>query len=298
MSLRQARSWGRGAITIRLGSGIRIAALALAATLSGGSQATGAAQETVFFRIAGVIIVWGADDFGAAGAAPVVSDFIIDTGTGGNAATSGDVDLIATDVHTVTTGTLTPTPDSTTGTAIPFRIRRAGPANGTTDTDGDGSMDADDTFDAFQLRQNSDLNLFRTDLFTSFFVASNTPFNIDAQASPVGDTTNDDLDRVRLRLRVTQSGNDDGFAFGSAAQFPNSAGADGGGAPNGRRLSVMTTPSRVFQGDQRTAAAPGTIAEQSVRFDLRYRLGRDDGYDLSDGVANIEALVVYTVYAP
>ena len=50
------------------------------------------------FRLDGLVIVWAAD---SASGAPVVSDMVIDSGTGSTAASSGDVDLISSDVHTV-----------------------------------------------------------------------------------------------------------------------------------------------------------------------------------------------------
>ncbi len=264
---------------------------AAAALFAAASLAHADFADTPNFNIPGLIIVWGAD---ASGGAPIVSDFVVDTRA--PASPPGGVDLINDDVHTVVTGSLTATDDAIGG--IPFRIRRSGPANGPVDSDGDGSLDADDVFDAFGLRQNSDVQLFRTDLFSSFYVASNTPFNIDVVAVNLGATTVEDLQRVRLRLDITPSG-DDGISFGSAAQHPHSAGGRSGiFGGNNRRLSNTLSPHNIFRGNQRTAAAEGSIADQSVRFDARYRLGRDNGFDLSDGVATIEAQVIYTVYTP
>lgn len=247
-------------------------------------------------RAMGIVIVWGADAAGTSGNAPVVSDFVIDTGTGNNAASSGDIDLIGGDVHTVVTGTLTPVAAAGTGAnGSPFRLRIPGP-DIVTDSQTDGVLDARDTFDAFTINNNAGIDTFRAEISSSFYVASNTAFSIDAQAAPTGTTTPTEFNEIRLRIRVTPSGND-GLAFGSAAQFPHSTGAAGGGVPNNRRLSNFETPARVFRGNQATALTRGSIAEQSVRFDLRYRFNTGV-YDLSEGVIDAAAEVTYTVYVP
>lgn len=247
------------------------------------------------FRVLGAVIVWAAD---AAGTAPIVSDFVIDTGTGNRGDVSGDVDLLAGDVHTVVSGTLIPADDAYFGgQGAPVVIRRpVGTGNFSADSDGNGLLDANDGFSAFRLRQNTDTNTRRMEIWSSFFVASNEPFNIDAVMTPVNGTQVSDLNRIFLRLSVTDSGND-GIAFGAAAQFPHTAGPLGGSRANSRRLSNMTSPVRVFVGNQRTARVPGSIVDQSVRFDLRYRY-HSGSVDLSDGVFDFEAEVLYTVYMP
>lgn len=250
------------------------------------------------FNVQGLVVVWGADGFDPAGNAPVVSDFVIDTGNGATAAASGDTDLIAADVHTVVTGSLVPTQDATSSSnGSPFRVQRVPGGAFTTDFNGNGVTDPGDTFSPFTLRGNSDINTRRAELETSFYVASNTAFAIDGQATPLNGTTAFVFNRMRVRLRVTQSGNDGGFSFGSAAQFPNSGGTAGGVQNGFRRLSTMTAARRVFTGNQRTAATPGSLAEQSVRFDLTYRYNSGN-IDLSDGVIQAAAEVVYTVYVP
>ena len=272
------------------------AATAICATIA--APAMPSVNDNLSFNVQGIVVVWGADDFDPAGNAPVVSDFILDTGTGNTAATSGDTDLIAGDVHTVITGSLVPTEDATVSdNGTPFRVQRIPGGGFTTDPNNDGIVTESDLFGAFTIRNNSDINTRRAELFTSFFVASNIAFSIDGQATPVGTTSPDAFNRMRLRLRVTQSGNDDGFSFGSSAQFPHTAGAAGGSQANFRRLTTMATQRRVFQGNQRTAAAPGTLADHSVRFDLTYRYNSGN-IDLSDGVIEAAAEVVYTVYVP
>ena len=272
---------------------LRKALLAGAALMvAAGAPAQASIVDNPHFKVLGLVIVWGAD---ASDAAPVVSDFVIDTGTGSTAAASGDADLISDDVHTVVTGSLTATPDSlSNGTLLSVTDATSGGAftdNGTT-----GQLDAADVFTAFGLDGTTDIDAGDADLESSFYVASNTAFAIDAAASEVA-ATNFGLADVGFDMSVTQSG-DDGLAFGSAAQFPHSGGATGGVAGTVTTLDDLTTPANVFTGDQRTAASTGSIADQSVRFDVTYTLGGTAGYDLSMGAGEIEADVTYTVFVP
>ena len=269
---------------------------ALCATLSVSGSASALGMDRAKFKVLGTVIVWGADEAG--GTVPVVSNFVIDTGAGNTAATSGDTDLIGDSVYTVVTGSLAATDDGLGGSnGIPLIIQRPlARSNFLTDTNADGVMNAADGFSSFGLRSNTDLNVRRAEIESSFYVASNTAFNIDAQAFPVGATTPAMMNRIQLRLSVTLTG-DDGLAFGSAAQYPHTAGPMGGSRANWRRLSTMASPYNVFRGNQKTAAARGTLAEQSVRFDLAYRYN-DGPYDLSEGAYDAEAEVIYTVYVP
>lgn len=244
------------------------------------------------FQARGLVIVWAAD---SSGRAPIVSDFVIDTGNGATALGSGDRDLIDTDVHTVITGSFLPVAGSENGS--PLRITNIAGGRLDLDSQPNGVLDAGDTFDAFELRGNSDVNTNRAEIFSSFYVASNTGFSIDAQATPLGATTPGAFGRMRLQLRVTESG-DDGLPFGSSAQFPNTGNTPAAGTrANNRRLNELITPLRVFEGNRRTARIAGSIAQQSVRFDARYRYN-SGAYDLSDGVIDAAAEVVYTVYVP
>ena len=271
--------------------GRSIALVALAFGL-GGLSASAQMRANQRFEVNGLVIVWAAD---ANGNAPIVSDFVIDTGTGGTAAGSGDIDLINTDVHTLVTGSLVPVASG--NNAAPLRITNTSRGRLDLDRQPNGVLDAGDTFDAFELRGNSNLNTNSAEISTSFYVASNTGFSIDVQARPIGNTTPGDFSRIRLQLRLTESGND-GLAFGSSAQFPHTANTpEGGTRANNRRLSTLLNPLRIFQGNRRTARIAGSIAQQSVRFDSRYRYN-SGSYDLSDGIIDAEAEVVYTVYVP
>lgn len=273
------------------------AALGAVSALMLGSAPAATAEITdrPGFRVQGLVVVWASDETGNV---PILSDFVIDTGNGNNAAASGDTDLIAGDVHSVVTGELTRYDNAIADDeGAPLRIQRIVGGGFTTDFDGNGVMDADDTFSAFRLRNNSDINTRRMEVFSSFYVASNVPFSIDGVATPIGDTTADQMNRMRAYFDgVTVSG-DDGLAFGTAAQLPHSSGETGGRRMNGRRFSSFTTPRPVFRGNQRTAAGRGTLAEQSVRFDFRYRYNSGD-VDLADGVFDAEAEILYTVFIP
>lgn len=275
--------------------GLRLALACLIAAATAGAAQAG--EDRVAFRVLGTVIVWSGD---SATGAPIVRDFIINTGTGTTGATSGDTDLIAGDALTVITGSLTPvdTPVGD-GRSAPILIRRplSGP-NFSTDINKDGVMSAADAFSAFGLRSNTDTSDQRATLYSSFYVASNVPFSIDGQATPMAGTTNAELNRIQLTMRVTLSGSDDGISFGSAAQYPHSSGAAGGMSASGRRLTSMLTPVRVFRGNQRTARVPGSIVEQSVRFDMRYTTNLAGTYDLASGTIDAGAEVVYTVYIP
>lgn len=262
-------------------------ALAFAAT----APAQASIIDNPHFKVLGLVIVWGSD---GTGAAPVVSDFVIDTDATG---TANDHDLIGTDVHTVVTGTLTPTPTSVaTAGGSPFDVTDGATTLFSTDSNSDGVLDASDSFTAFAIDGNTDVTMNDATFASSFYVASNTAFAIDAQAS-ITAATNFTATDVAYDLSVTQTG-DDGLAFGGNAQFPHSGGATGGVSATVATLADMAAPTQVFLGDQRTAATPGSIADQSVRFDAVYTLGGVAGYDLSMGAGEIEAAVTYTVYVP
>lgn len=248
----------------------------------------GSVVDRPHFNVDGVAIVWAAD---ATGTAPIASDFIIDSG-------GADTDLINGDVHTVITGSLAASDNAfPDGTGAALRIQNVPGAGNQTTRQGDRFTSASDVLNPFRLGGATDVRTIRSDILTSFYVATNKAFNIDVIAAPVGDPA--DLNLIRVRMRMTQSGTDDGLAFGNAAQFPHSGNTNRSGVQwNGyRRLSTLTAGRDIFRGNRRTAASPGTIADQSVRFDLDYRWNTGN-IDLSDGTFDVEADVIYTVYIP
>lgn len=264
----------------------------LAGAVMAGAAAVPAQADIVdnpHFKVLGLVIVWGSDGTNA----PIASDFIIDTGTGTTAAASGDADLISGDVRAVVTGTLTATPDAT-GNAQLFSLSDVTSGGAFTDAGTTGVLDAADSFAAFGLDNTTDVGLSGDSIESSFYVASNTAFAIDAAAA-VDTAENFTLADVGFAMSVTNDDTGDATAFGSAAQVPGTAAAFAASVDD---LGDLSTASRVFSGTQRTASARGSIMEQSVRFDVEYTLGGVNGYDLSLGDGEISADVTYTVFVP
>ena len=271
---------------------------AIAATTLFTGSAAADIIDRPHFRLDGLVIVWGADP---ASGAPIVSDMVIDSGTGGTGASSGDTDLISSDVHTVVTGSLVATQDglaNATG-GMPFILTNTTRGTFSTDTNGDGVVSGADAFTSFGLQNVSDARVDAVRQSSSFYVASNVPFSIDAQAfTPTTFTEFILLQITRVQLSMTQAG-DDGLAFGSSSQLPHTGGSTAGFAPS-LRLWDLRVPRNVFTGNQRTAAQPGSIADQSVRFDAEYSIAAANltGYDLALGTFDFQVEVVYTVYVP
>ena len=269
---------------------------AVAAICLVASTANAGVIDSAHFKIDGAVIVWAADPDTEM---PIVADFIIDTGAGNTGSTSGDADLIASDPMSVITGSLNPADGTYAGRqGSPMDISQAVGSNSvSTDSNGDGVMDASDAFSPFGLRQITRVSNQRMEISSSFYVASSVPFRVDGVVTPVGATTTAQLGQMRFFIDGVTLTGDDGIAFGAAAQYPNSAGASGGRRNNNSRFTEMLTPVNIFVGNQRTAAVRGTLAEQSVRFDLRYRYSAGN-FDLSEGVFEAAAEFAYTVYIP
>jgi hypothetical protein len=268
----------------------------LSAIVSG--HCMGQTLDRPHFDIEGMVIVWAADP---ASNAPIVGDFILDTGNGTTAAASGDTDLIAEDMHTVVTGTLSATQDSFSGATggIPFVLTNTDRGTINTDTNDDGKLSDEDVFTAFGLTNLSNARVDATRQSSSFYVASNVPFAIDAQAFTPSTFTEFILLLItNMQMSVTPSG-DDGLSFGASAQPPHSGGGASGFAPS-FRLWDLRNAQNIFTGNQRTALTNGTIADQSVRFDAEYSIGAGGlaGYDLSLGTFDFEVEIVYTVFVP
>ncbi len=272
--------------------------LVLATSIAAGAlAATQSAQASIidhpFFRVLGVVIVWGTDT--ATGTQPIASDFVLmnsGTGAAGN-------DIIAADGRAVITGTLNGAPAAGSDGSLMGVINQTSGGvfadNGTT-----GFLDAADTLSAFGLDATTDVQLDTNGVKHSFYVASNTAFDIYAQASNLnatGDFSTLGLANIDYSLSITTSGND-GLAFGGNAQDPSTGGTGVVAAVN--KLSLMSAATKVFDGGRKTAASVGAIAGQSVRFDATYKLNDGSGgsYDLSMGAGLIEADVTYTVYVP
>jgi len=265
----------------------RTGAVMLTASACLSQTSVGGTIDRPHFNVDGIAIVWAADNTGTT---PIVSDFIIENG-------GANTDLIAGDVHTVVTGSLDALDEAfPDGTGATLRIQNI-PGSGNQNTrQGDRFTSASDVLNPFALNANTDVRTIRSDILSSFFVATNKAFNIDVIASSADPA---DLNLIRLRMRMSPSGNDDGLSFGGAAQYPHTGNTNSSGVQWGgyRRLSTLTAGRDIFRGNRRTAASPGTIADQSVRFDLDYRWNTGN-IDLSDGTFDVAADVIYTVYIP
>jgi hypothetical protein len=257
--------------------------------------------DRAFFRVLGVVIVWGADNWKEdSGNAPIVSDFLLMNGGSG----SVGHDVITGDVFTVLQNTLTPAYGSAAQAGNELTIRKTAPTNQSlhTDTNGNSALDANDSFSSFGLQSKTSLTVRGRGMSHSFYVASNVAFDIYALADNLdtsGDFEDLDLNNIGWKMGLVVDGEDGGLAFGGKAQNPAPSGF-GAGALD--RLNSMTTSTKVFAGEQRTALSPGSIVEHSVRFTTKYSLRKNStgklGYDLSMGKGHIEADMTYTIYVP
>lgn len=277
----------------------------LAASLMAGS-AYASVIDRPFFKVLGVVVVWGGTDFDEnTGTAPVVSDFVLLTNGSGNAG----ADIIAGDAYAVVTGSLTPISDGSTdpsgnGVAIdPV----TGEISGGAFTDGGsvGVLDSADSLAAFGIDASTDVGSGMANTHrSSFYVASNTAFDIFAQATAAvatGDFSGSvDENNITFELGVEVSG-DEGLAYGANAQNPGTAVAR---TDTFNNLGDLAAATKVFDGTQRTAANRGALASQSVKFNATYNLDADpttlayEPYDLSMGSGTVYSDVTYTVYAP
>lgn len=281
----------------------------VAASLMAGT-AYASVIDRPFFQVLGVVVVWGADD--AATTAPVVSDFVLLT----NASGTAGADLIAGDVNTVVTGSLTPIDGTFTGASGSATNPITGATSGGALTDGTGAgsvagvLDATDSLSAFGIDGSTDVDGLTASHTSSFFVASNAAFDINAVAGGLAKTgdfaadTDIGLDDISLKMSFAPTGvaNTVGsLSYGANSQDP---GAFAGGVETATGIDLATieaagaTGLTVFEGTQRTAATRGSLADQSVRFDNVYDFGGTDGYDLSLGSGTISAQVTYTIFVP
>lgn len=269
--------------------------LALAGTalaMMAGAPAQASIVDNPHFKVLGLVIVWSGD--GAGGA--IANDFVVDFGA--------DVDLIggaANDGNTVVTGTLDATVDSLgAANGNPFDV------DGSTFTDaGDaGLLDAADSYSAFAIDNTTDLGVVAAPLETSFYVASNTGFGINGTATATTATGDLGLADIGYELGVTAAAHTVGALNigGAAARVPSTnavtLGVEAGFEVGGGADLADLTGAAIYTGDQSTAAATGTIIQQSARFDNTYTLGGTAGYDLSMGAGEVEAEVVFTVFVP
>ena len=279
--------------------------------LASAALARASVIDRPFFQNFGVVIVWGSNNFAeAGGTAPIVSDFVVLDGVAGSIGN----DLIGANVGTVATGSLTPLnlnsptlQDGVSQFSNDF-ISEQVFGGEFEDNSPTGILSADDTLTAFGLDESTDVGSEGNTHNSSFFVASNAAFDIQGQLfAPVatGDfLINFTLENIAFDMGVTVFGDDD-IIFGTAAQDPTDGGT--GLLPTITTLAPFGGGAgqiQVYDGGRKTARAPGSIAEQSVRFDLNYALDGDTSiegiqpFDLSFGNGTISMFMVYTVFAP
>ena len=168
----------------------------------------------------------------------------------------------------------------------------------TRNDDGDGYLDASDSFSAFTLSSNTDLQLDSKGraYSHSFWITSrNTRFSLRARAS-ISDVSGDfantlTLGDIKLDTNVSTSGNDNGFRYGSDANGANVTilnGIDDLG-------DLQSNPTRLinfgrFNGVRRRN---GDLADQTIRIDFNYRM---PDYDMSMGIGEMNVDVVFDFY--
>ena len=125
---------------------------------------------------------------------------------------------------------------------------------------------------------------------TSFYVASNTAFNIDAELA--GNVTLPTETLEKLSFNMTASLESGPLrATGGKAQYPHSGGAKGGINPSINTLGDLRHRTTVFTGNQRTAVRTGTIAEQSIMFSVTYD-------SLNTPLPTNSPDIIFTVFVP
>lgn len=164
--------------------------------------------------------------------------------------------------------------------------------------DGDGFLDASDSFGAFSLNPNTDILLDGPgrSYSHSFFISSRgTRFSLRALASinnATGDFANTlQLGDIKLTPSVSESGNDGGFQYGSRANTSNIqivSGVDDLGDLTGIPTQIMNFGRR-----QGIRQRNGDIDEQTIRLDFLYEM---PAYDFSMGTGSLNVDVAFDFY--
>jgi len=158
-------------------------------------------------------------------------------------------------------------------------------------------LDSNDSYTAFGLNNNTDIDLLGTQVrFAFFFVASNTAFDIYAESSNLvtsGDFTDLGFDNIGYQLFELSPAS---ATIGQNSQLA-SVGGSGiilGNNATGFSLSDLSGgKTKVYDGGRRTAREPGTIAQQATGFASLYRLRGSPitgaNYDFSLGTGILSA---------
>ena len=164
--------------------------------------------------------------------------------------------------------------------------------------DGDGFLDAADSFNVFSLNPNTDIRLAGVgrQYSHSFFITSrNTRFSLRALAS-IANSTQDfsntiTLGDIKIDTSVSRQGQDGNFRYGRRASSSNITilnGIDDLG-------DMQSAPTRVidfgrFSGIRRRN---GNINDQTIRLDFNYTM---PDYDMSMGVGTMNIDMVFDFY--
>ena len=265
-------------------------------------QADASVIDRPFFRANALVIIFSASDFiENNGEAPIVNDFVlldnVASGTAGN-------DLIAQDGVPVNF----PFDPISDGTSGGWAYQITGQTFGGTYENNPSyqMLDANDSYTAFGIDNGTDIDLLGTQVrFAWFFVASNTAFDIYAEASNLvtsGDFTGMGYENIGYQL-VERSP-----ASPSIGQRAQLASVGGNGIVIGSNWfgfsldDISAGQTKVYDGGRKTARDPGSIVQQATGFASVYRLrgssvnGND--YDFSMGTGILSADVTYTIFAP
>lgn len=294
---------------------VKYLTMAALAAIACSAPASATVVDRPYFKASSIVIVFGADDFEEnGGVAPVVYDFyLLDnlaSGVAGN-------DIIGVDGRTINYNTRRYNPiQSGDASGWEFQVNDATFGGTFTSSAPHQTLDADDSYTAFGLDDDTDMDLLGGGNRASrFFVASNAAFDIYAQASDfqaTGDFVGLDYSNIRYRLRYNVSGGGGVNRWGQNAQDPAIGGAGivlgqdsilFGLIPALWTLDDLAAgPTKVFDGGQRTARVDGSIMQQAVGFQSRYNLRgagiTGNNYDFSMGVGSVSAEITYTVYTP
>ncbi|MEM8616919.1 MAG: hypothetical protein AAGF20_08285 [Pseudomonadota bacterium] len=276
-------------------------ATVFASTAAFTTSSTASVIDRPHFKVLGVAVVWSGDGSGGA----VANDFVIGVGTNGT-------DLINGDNTAVLTGTLDLTNDSAVaGSTLGDVLTVDGVTGDQTfsDLSTAGSMSA---FDPEDYAITGEALVYNS----SFFVASNTAFDVVASTSVTEEPTDTNSpfhsSNVGYGLSMTTSGATnfvdddlnpatpdvnigDEINFGSASyNTVSTVGTFNAAVTSFDQVDGAT----LFTGSGKTAESNGSIADQSVRFDASYTVAGGAAYDMSMGAGEFDATVTYTVYVP
>ena len=163
---------------------------------------------------------------------------------------------------------------------------------------GNGFLDASDTFSSFTLNPNTDIRLAGSgrQYSHSFFISSyNTRFSLRALAT-IANATGDFANTIQLGdIKLTPSfddrGNDGGFDYGAQANSSSIqivSGVDDLGDLSGAPTQIMN-----FGRNAGIRQGNGDIDEQTIRLDFLYEMPE---YDLSMGIGSLDIDVEFNFY--